>query len=99
MPTVSPSDIALRAIGKYKMTATDEKLRAAEQFSMQWLTAEEEHQYSQAMALISRAASKIDNTFSPEPKPRWNDHGFAYAFRGSPIGQRAALPALKPDVY
>ncbi len=73
-------DIAMRAFGKYKMTATDEKLRGIEQFSMQWLTAEEERQYNQVVALINGLASKIDDTFSPEPLPRWDDFGFAYCF-------------------
>lgn len=73
-------DIAMRAFDKYKMTATDEKLRGTEQFSMQWLTAEEEHQYNRAIARISQMASKIDDTFSPELKPRWDDYGFAYCF-------------------
>ncbi len=73
-------DIALRSFDKYKMTATDEKLRAAEQFSMQWLTADEELKYNQAIALINRFASKIDRTFSPEPSPRWNDFIFSRCF-------------------
>lgn len=73
-------DIAMRAFGNYKVTATDEKLRGAEQFSMQWLTAEEESQYNQAIAVINRYSSKIDRTFSPEPLPRWNDFIFSRCF-------------------
>lgn len=74
-------DIAMRAFDKYKVTATDEKLRGAEQFSMQWLTAEEERQYEEVVARINKLASKIDDTFSPEPLPRWDDFGFAYSFQ------------------
>lgn len=73
-------DIAMRAFGKYKMTATDEKLRGVEQFSMQWVTSEEERQYNQVIALVNSLASKIDDTFSPEPSPHWDDYGFACCF-------------------
>jgi len=73
-------DIAMRAFDKYKMTATDEKLRGTEQFSMQWLTADEERQYNQTVSVINKVASNIDDTFSPEPLPRWTDSGFAYSF-------------------
>lgn len=44
------------------------------------LTAEEERQYEQAVAVINRFASKIDKTFSPEPLPRWNDYRFSHSF-------------------
>lgn len=75
-------DIAMRAFDKYKLTATDDKLRGAEQFSTLWLTPEEEREYQAAVALVNAFASRIDNTFDPQVRPRWNDYNFAYNFGG-----------------
>jgi hypothetical protein len=73
-------DIAMRAFGKYEITAVNECLRGADQFSMQWATEEEEKQYVQAIALINWYSSRIDKTMFPQRVPRWNDFRFASVF-------------------
>lgn len=75
-------DIAMRAFDQYKQTATNDKLRGAEQFSTNWLTPEEEREYEAALALINHYASSIDDTLDPQPIPRWDDYNFAYKFSG-----------------
>jgi hypothetical protein len=75
-------DIAMRAFDQYKITATSECLRGAEQFSMQWATADEEKEYERAVALVNSFASNIDYTLFPQREPRWSDYDFFYAYAG-----------------
>lgn len=76
------SDIALRSYGEYRETATDDCLRAAEQFSMMWASDAEEERYQAAIKLINHYAGPIDNTLYRHPHNRWDDYSFMYHYPG-----------------
>lgn len=69
-------DIALRAFDQYKLTATNENLRAAEQYSMLWASDEEEERYQAAVKLINHLAHPIDSTLYDREESRWSDFAF-----------------------
>lgn len=69
-------DIAMRSFEQYRQTPTDECLRGAEQFSMQWATEAEEQRYQDAVRLINELAGPIDNTLENYGPGRWSDYGF-----------------------
>ena len=74
-------DIARRAFGEYRPTATDECLRGAEQSSMLWMGDAEEARHVVAVKLINHYAGPIDNTLC-HPQNRWDDYGFMYLYPG-----------------
>jgi hypothetical protein len=70
-------DIAMRAAGRYKITATSDRLRGVAEYSMDWASPAEEALFEAATARIYKYACTIDDTFSISFGTRWDDFTLA----------------------
>jgi len=70
-------DIAERGLGKYAMTSVNEYFRGMDQFSLDWMTPDEEDAFNQESQKISDWASPIDHTMADWMTKAWNDYYFA----------------------
>jgi hypothetical protein len=73
-------NIAERSLGKFSMTAVHEYFRGMDQFSLGWMTPEEEVDFNAARKMISDWANPIDYTMPNWMSNDWDDYGFAWDY-------------------
>jgi len=73
-------NIAERASGKFMKTPVHEYFRGMDQFSLDWMTPDEEAAFNVERQRINTWASPIDLTMSDLMSKGWNDYYFAYDY-------------------
>jgi hypothetical protein len=73
-------DISERPHGKFKKTAVYEYFRGMDQFSLGWMTPDEEDAFDVARKNISNWAASLDLTMSDWTSNDWDDYGFAWDY-------------------
>lgn len=69
--------IAERALGKYAMAPVNQYFRGMDQFSLSWMTPDEEDIFNEERQKISDWASPINYTMADWMSKAWNDYYFA----------------------
>jgi hypothetical protein len=87
-------DIANRAFESYRISGVNECFRGISEFSLQWATLAEEHEFDEAVKAISLYASKIDQTLDDYDATRWEDSEFAYLYKDF-VGKTTQIPRLR----
>jgi hypothetical protein len=73
-------DISERRLGRFKKTAVFEYFRGMDEFSLAWMTPDEEKAFNAARQIIGDWASSIDLTMSDRMTKNWNDYYFAWDY-------------------
>lgn len=73
-------DISERRLGKFKKTAVFEYFRGMDEFSLAWMTPDEEKAFNAVRQIIGDWASPIDITMSDRVTKNWNDYYFAWDY-------------------
>jgi len=73
-------NIVQRENGVYRMTAVNECLYAMQQFSLDWMSPDEEEIFNESVKIISYWATPLDNTLADGMSSDWNDYRFAYRY-------------------
>jgi hypothetical protein len=73
-------DVAQRTAGIYRMSGVSSYFRGMDQFSLDWMTHDEERDFEDARQQISDWARPLDLTLADDMSNQWKDFTFAYYY-------------------